>query len=71
MLKLLKVKMIRRRTLLSNSYETCDPFRNKIESLHVTLSKFTKGRENTDMILSNPKALYKKVVLGYQPNKNA
>lgn len=41
-----EMNMRSRQTLKSNRYETCDSLRNKIESLHENLSKFTKGKEN-------------------------
>lgn len=64
MLKFLKVKMIRLvmklifliKHLKLNKCETRSSLRNEIESLHETLSKFTKGNVNLHKILSNQKS---------------
>lgn len=47
-------------------YETFYSLKTKIEYLHETLSKFTKEKDNLDMILSNQRALYNKEDLRYQ-----
>lgn len=55
----------------SNKFETCDSLRGEIEDLYKTLSKFTKGKYNLDMIPSNQIASYSKSSLGYQPDSSA
>lgn len=44
--------------------------RSDIESLHETLNKLTKGKDNLDIILSNQGFSYNKANLVYQPNNN-
>lgn len=44
---------------------------NRIEDLHKTLRKFSKGRNNLDIYLGNQKAMYNEVGLEYQPEYNA
>lgn len=52
-----EMSKIRRNILniVNTNYKTCDSLNIKIEDLYETLSKFTKGKENIDMILSNKK----------------
>lgn len=64
-----EMNTLRRQDLKINKCETCDSLRNEIENLHETLSKFTQGKQNLDMILSNQTTLYNKVGLSSQPNK--
>lgn len=64
-----QTNMIIKQALKTNSCEMCGPLRNEIESFHETLIKFTKGKDNLNMILSNQRASYNKTDLGYQPNK--
>lgn len=64
-----QTNMIIKQALKTNSCETCGPLKNEFESFHETLIKFTKGKDNLNMILSNQRASYNKTDLGYQPNK--
>lgn len=43
----------------------------KIDNLHNTLRKFTKGRDKLYLLLSNQRIFYNKVSLGYEPKNNA
>lgn len=59
-------------TNLRNSRETCDTyvsFKKEVIDLHETLSKFTKGKENIDLILSSQKTCLNKNGLGFKRDK--
>lgn len=64
-----KIDEFRRKTLKYRKCEIFDSLKNKVKRLHETLGKFTKGKENLDLILFNQRASYNKGGLGYQPNK--
>lgn len=42
-------------------------FKNKIDHFHNTLDKFSKGRDNLDLLLG--RTSYNNVGLGYEPKK--
>lgn len=42
----------------------------EIEELYQTLSKFIRGRDNPNIILSNQKGNYNKIGIGYQLDSN-
>lgn len=45
---------------LRNQARNCEGYvsmKNEVKDLHETLSKFNKGKENLDLILSNKKGL--------------
>lgn len=48
-----EMNTLRIQALKINKCETCDSLRNEIENSYETLSKFTQGKQNLDMILSN------------------
>lgn len=66
-----ELNQLRKCVVNSIKYKNCNSFRTEIEDLLEILSKFIKGRDNLYMILSNQRASYNKVGLGYQPNNNA
>lgn len=45
-----ETSVLRRQSLKSNGCEKCNSLRNKVESLHEFLIKFTKGKDNLDII---------------------
>lgn len=51
--------------------DDCNILKIKIEDLQNTLAKFTKGRENLNIILGNQKGTYNKAALGYRPKNHA
>lgn len=44
---------------------------SKIDGSHNTLVKFTKGRDVINFMISNQRATYNKIGLGYEPKNNA
>lgn len=48
--------------------KTRDFLKFEIEDLYETLRKFTRERDNINMIISSQKSSYNKEVLGYQPD---
>lgn len=51
--------------------DLCDILKNKIDDLQKTPDKFSKGRDNLNLLLGNQKESYKKVGLGYEPKNNS
>lgn len=47
--------------------DQCDNFKKKIDDLQNILDKFTKGRNNLNLLLLNQKVAYKNVGIGYEP----
>lgn len=45
--------------------------KNKIDDLQDTLDKFTKGRDNLNLLLGNQRVSYNKVCLGYKLKDNS
>lgn len=54
-----------------NKHEIYNSWRNEIEDLYEILSKFTKEKDNLNMILYNQRTLHNKADLSYQPINNA
>ena len=50
--------------------DNCDILKNKISDLKKILDKFTKGKNNLNILLSNQKVSYNKDGLGYEPINN-
>lgn len=47
--------------------DQCDILKNKFDYLQNTLDKFTKVRDNLNILLGNQRVSYNKVDLGYKP----
>lgn len=60
---------IRRESLKSTKCDSCDSFKIEVANIHETLSKFTKRKENLDLILSNQIPSFNKNV-GFKPYKS-
>lgn len=58
-----KIANIRNQT---RTYKICVSMKNKVKDLHETLSKFTKEKENLDLILSSQKPYLSKTELGFK-----
>lgn len=51
------------------TYETCVSLKKEVTDLHETLSKFTKGKENFDLIISSKMPSLNKNGLELKPDK--
>lgn len=51
--------------------DQCENFKNKIDDLQNILDKFTKGRDNLNLMLGNQIASYNRIDIGYEPKNNS
>lgn len=54
----------------SIKYDQCESLKNKIVDIQNTLNKFTKGKDNLNLLLGNQMASYDKAGICYEPKKN-
>lgn len=64
-----EISSIRSESLQSDNCESCEFFKNEVTSLHETLEKFTKGKNNIDLLLSNIRVSFNKNSVGYEQIK--
>lgn len=56
--------------ILANNCETCVSMKKEANDLHETLSKFTKGSENLNLVISNKIISLNKNGLGFKSNRS-